>query len=354
MSPRPFTLPLPRAQRMAWRERGAREGEAWLVLHGGPGSGGNPGLWAALSPASQRAVMPDQRGSGASAPRGGLRGQTAAQLVADAEALRGHLGIARWNLLGGSWGAVLALLYAQAHPGHVGQVLLRGAFALRAVEIAGVLLPAPRWGKTLGPLAHPQPAGGRLSLPAVLKRRVQLLQSGTPGVASLRAGRAWALMEALLAAHGQRRALRHAPAGAPRSAALRRQWAVTQRGLRRAQARACAARADRRDRQVWRRLRVQARLLRRRAGLRPGALQRAVIACARAGVAVHWVHGDFDAVCPPANSARGAALGRAHGGPVRHTRVHSGHLAHEPAMARALRAAAGGPGQTPDAPAEAA
>lgn len=339
MSARPMSRPLPRAQRMAWRERGAAGGEPWLVLHGGPGSGGNPGLWAALAPATQRAVMPDQRGSGASTPRGGLRGQTAAQLVADAEALRAHLGLARWNLLAGSWGTVLALCYAQAHPDRVGRVVLRGAFALRAAEIAGVLLPAPRWVKTLRAMAPARPAGGRLSLPTVLKQRVQLLQSGTPGVASLRAVRAWALMEQVLAAHGQQRALRHAPARGEPLPALRRTWAATRRGLRRALARAPAPRADRRDRQAWRRLRVQAQLLRRRAGLRPGALDRAVMACARSGVALQWVHGAFDAVCPPANSARWAALGRARGGAVRHTRAHGGHLATEPGLARALRAA---------------
>ena len=36
--------------RLAWRVRGNPEGEAWLVIHGGPGTGGNPGLWQAIDP----------------------------------------------------------------------------------------------------------------------------------------------------------------------------------------------------------------------------------------------------------------------------------------------------------------
>jgi len=329
-----FQLSLPGAQTLAWRERGHADGQPWLVLHGGPGSGGNPTLWAALDAARTRACMPDQRGSGASRPRATLRGQTADRLVADIEALREHLGLAQWRVLAGSWGTVLALRYAQLHPQRVGALVLRGAFALSRAEIANVLMPAPRWVKTLGALADAWPAGGGLSLPAVLKRRAQVLQSATPAVASLRACRAWGLMESLLVAQGQRRALRHGG-----TAEARRTWAATQRALRRALAQAHQPRAGRRERAAWVRLRIQAHLLRRRAGLRAGALDRAVIACARAGVPLHWVHGRFDAVCPDTNSLRWAALARAHGGAVRLTRVAAGHLASEPAVARALRAA---------------
>jgi proline iminopeptidase len=338
MSPPVSRLKLPNATELAWRERGARTGATWLVLHGGPGSGGYPGLWAAIDAARQRAVMPDQRGSGASRPRGHLRGQTASALVADLEALRVHLGLARWHVLAGSWGTVLALCYAQAHPQRVASLVLRGAFALTRGEIAGVLMPAPRWVKTLRLAPAQRPAGGRLALAWVLAHRVQLLQSATPAVASLRAARHWALMETLLAAHGQRRAARLAP----NDMALRRVWAGTQRALRRARAQAEQPRSERRDRALWAKFRIQAHLLRRRAGLRAGALDRAVIAAARAGVPMHWLHGECDAVCPFDNSRRWAALARDHGGPATLVRVHSGHLATEPAMARALRDAVRG------------
>lgn len=323
------------AQGLAWRSRGPADAPTWLVLHGGPGSGGNGGVWAPVDARHQRAVMPDQRGSGASRPRGGLRGQNLRRMVRDIEALREQLGLAHWHVLGGSWGAVLALAYAQAHPGRVQSLVLRGAFAMSRAEIAGVLMPSSRWVKTLGALGRAAPCQPRLALPAVLAQRVRLLQSATVAVASLRACRVWSAMENRLAAHGQRRAVLHAP----HDPALRRTWAATQRAWRRQLARANHPRADRRDRQAWRKFRIQAHVLQRRGGWQAAALDRAVIDLAGAGVPMHWLHGDFDAICPPRNSRRWTALGQAHGGAVQHTRVHSGHLSVEPAMARALRAA---------------
>jgi proline iminopeptidase len=50
--------------------------------------------------------------------------------------LRAHLGVDRWLVFGGSWGSTLALAYAQAHPAAVSELVLRGIFLLRQVEIA--------------------------------------------------------------------------------------------------------------------------------------------------------------------------------------------------------------------------
>jgi proline iminopeptidase len=58
----------------------------------------------------------DQRGCGASKPKGRLKGNTTQALVADYEALREELNIDKWMLLGGSWGVALSLAYAQTHP----------------------------------------------------------------------------------------------------------------------------------------------------------------------------------------------------------------------------------------------
>lgn len=41
---------------------------------------------------------------------------TTRHLIEDIERLREHLGIDRWLLNGGSWGATLVLAYAQQHP----------------------------------------------------------------------------------------------------------------------------------------------------------------------------------------------------------------------------------------------
>ncbi|HEY1290928.1 MAG TPA: alpha/beta fold hydrolase, partial [Burkholderiales bacterium] len=53
---------------------------------------------------------------------------TTAHLVRDIEALRGHLGLERLMVFGGSWGATLALAYAAAHPRRIAAMVLRGVF----------------------------------------------------------------------------------------------------------------------------------------------------------------------------------------------------------------------------------
>jgi proline iminopeptidase len=55
--------------------------------------------------------------------------------VSDIETLREQLGIARWQVFGGSWGSTLALAYAQAHPERVAELVLRGIFLIRPEEI---------------------------------------------------------------------------------------------------------------------------------------------------------------------------------------------------------------------------
>ena len=53
----------------------------------------------------------------------------------DIEALRLHLRVERWTLLGGSWGVALSLAYACAHPARVRALLLRGVCLMRRAEI---------------------------------------------------------------------------------------------------------------------------------------------------------------------------------------------------------------------------
>lgn len=330
--PTPARLAVGRGHRMAFRCVGPGDGEPWLLLHGGPGSGAQPGLVAPLDRAWQRGIAPDQRGSGASRPRGATRGNHTAALVADLEALRHHLGLERWSVLAGSWGTVLALAYAQRHPRRVQRLVLRGAFALSRREVGRLLLPDRETLRRLG-VEPCWPAQTGTPLPMALRRLTQLLQSGTPGVTGLRVLRRWAVLESALAERGLRRSALHAVARADAGLAVatRRAWAAQQRRLRRARAQARQPGWLRADRLAWGKYRVQAHYLRHRGFLRPGDLDRAVLGLARQGVPVDWVHGRFDAVCPPANSRRWAAT------TGRLTMTVSGHLGHEPAMLAALR-----------------
>ncbi len=107
---------------------------AALVLHGGPGACSTADDHRWFEPRHWRVVLVDQRGCGRSRAAALLHANTTAHLVADIEALRQHLGIKRWLLLGGSWGSTLALAYAQAHPQRVAALVLRGVFLGSAAE----------------------------------------------------------------------------------------------------------------------------------------------------------------------------------------------------------------------------
>ena len=97
-----------------------------VVLHGGPGLN-LEGLRPDLRPLTPRHTLLylDQRGSGRSEMPDTLR-LTAELMVEDLEAVRRTLSLERLTLLGHSWGAGLAVLYAARYPGRVGLMVLVG------------------------------------------------------------------------------------------------------------------------------------------------------------------------------------------------------------------------------------
>lgn len=121
---------------MYYEQCGNPRGKPALFLHGGPGGGGDAAPRRFFDPACYRIILLDQRGCGRSRPHAELRENTTWDLVADIEALRIRLNIERWLVFGGSWGSTLSLLYAEAHPGRVTELVLRGIFLIRPAEIA--------------------------------------------------------------------------------------------------------------------------------------------------------------------------------------------------------------------------
>jgi proline iminopeptidase len=120
---------------IAFEECGNPKGRPVVFVHGGPGGGVEPKYRRFFDPAAYRIVLFDQRGCGQSTPHAELRDNTTWHLVSDMEAIRAHLGIDRWQVFGGSWGSTLALAYAETHPGRVTELVLRGIFLLRKLEI---------------------------------------------------------------------------------------------------------------------------------------------------------------------------------------------------------------------------
>lgn len=130
------TLAMDERHTLHVEECGNPDGVPAVFLHGGPGGGTAPYHRQFFDPERYRIVLFDQRGCGKSAPHAELEDNTTADLVADLERLRQHLGIERWLVFGGSWGSTLALVYAQRHPERVLGLVLRGIFLCRPEDIA--------------------------------------------------------------------------------------------------------------------------------------------------------------------------------------------------------------------------
>ncbi|MEN3362061.1 MAG: proline iminopeptidase [Mycobacteriales bacterium] len=125
--------------RLYWEVCGNPAGKPAVVLHGGPGSGCTPGTRRYFDPDAYRIVLFDQRNCGRSRPHASepdvdLSSNDTEHQLADIEALRQHLGVERWLVRGGSWGAVLALAYAQRHPDRVSELVLMGLATGRRAE----------------------------------------------------------------------------------------------------------------------------------------------------------------------------------------------------------------------------
>jgi proline iminopeptidase len=89
-----------------------------------------------FNPNRYRIILVDQRGAGrsqphASSPDADLSVNTTTHLIDDLELLRLQLAVERWLLYGISWGATLALAYAEQHPERASEIILAPVTASR-------------------------------------------------------------------------------------------------------------------------------------------------------------------------------------------------------------------------------
>ncbi|WP_420720201.1 prolyl aminopeptidase [Abyssibius alkaniclasticus] len=176
---------------------GNPDGIPVIVLHGGPGGGCTPFMRRYFDPARFRIILFDQRGCGRSTPHASIENNTSQHLVADIERIRAHFGIESWMLFGGSWGATLALLYAQAHPMRVRAMVLRGVFTMTRAELdwfygGGA---ARFWPDAWDAFCAPIPQDERGDMIAAYRKRL----FGADEAAASRAALAWTGWENALA-----------------------------------------------------------------------------------------------------------------------------------------------------------
>ncbi|WP_108126638.1 prolyl aminopeptidase [Saccharospirillum mangrovi] len=166
-----------------------------VVVHGGPGAGTSEQLRRFFDPDHYHIILFDQRGAGRSEPHAALHHNDSQLLVEDLETLRQHLGLESWVLFGGSWGATLALLYAQTYPLRCQALILRGVFLARQVDVdwlygggAGRYFPE-EWARFIEPVSG-------LMGNALIDAYAQLL-NGSNDLARVSAAKAWARWEAV-------------------------------------------------------------------------------------------------------------------------------------------------------------
>jgi len=180
-----------------WERVGTPGAKPAVFLHGGPGGGMSPNHRRQWDPELYDVLLFDQRGCGKSLPFAEIERNDTWRIVEDIERLRTMCGHEEWQVFGGSWGATLALAYAQAYPERTSELVLRGVFLGRRKEKAWLYsygaseIMAEQWDAFSGLV----PAEERDDLVAAYHRR---LTSDDEQI-RLAAAREWSLWEGSVA-----------------------------------------------------------------------------------------------------------------------------------------------------------
>ncbi|WP_420141917.1 proline iminopeptidase-family hydrolase [Sphingomonas sp.] len=96
-----------------------------VLLHGGPGSSHWYFLNATALAGDRAVILYDQLDSGRSEAPGDAANWAVPRFVAELEAIRAHLGLTRWHVLGASWGGTVALEYGARHGDRLASLILQ-------------------------------------------------------------------------------------------------------------------------------------------------------------------------------------------------------------------------------------
>ena len=123
---------------------GKKGGIPAIFLHGGPGGHCRSEHHSLFDPDVFQSVIFDQRGCGKSSPYRCLKGNNTDNLVDDIEKIRDFLKLKKILIVGGSWGATLALKYSIKYPKKILGILLRSVFLGTMSEIQWAFIDGPK------------------------------------------------------------------------------------------------------------------------------------------------------------------------------------------------------------------
>lgn len=130
--PKPYEtgyLPECDGHQIYYQQFGNPKGPVILSFHGGPGGSGRAKHAVSENLKKYRLILFDQRGGGKSLARNPLYKNTTADLLKDAEHVLEHLNIkGKIIVSGASWGATLALLFAEQNPKRVSHLVVSCIF----------------------------------------------------------------------------------------------------------------------------------------------------------------------------------------------------------------------------------
>ncbi|MFH1852449.1 MAG: alpha/beta fold hydrolase [Candidatus Neomarinimicrobiota bacterium] len=107
-------------------------GTPTFILHGGPGDTHDTMLQLQDLADQYRLIFYDQRAAGRSTGDADTANHTVEQFVEDLEQLRQQLAPEKINLIGGSWGALLALQYAMKYSENISSLVIMSTTGIRA------------------------------------------------------------------------------------------------------------------------------------------------------------------------------------------------------------------------------
>ena len=126
---------------------GNPKGIPWMFCHGGPGFFCTPDNLKYFDLKKHFVILFDQRGSGKSQPSSQLKDNTTFHLVEDMTSILNYFKLDKINLMGGSWGSTLALVYAIKNPARVSSLVVRGIFLGRKKDVWDIYKPSKKWSK---------------------------------------------------------------------------------------------------------------------------------------------------------------------------------------------------------------